>query len=86
MTLDKLQNLVLTLANQMPVRYWVHWNYPENPTTMAVKLVTDEQYQGGRLHDEMRRVGFKFTYTASVGWIWTIGRTHDDETPYKSKL
>lgn len=40
MTLKRFEdNIVLRLANQVPTRYWKHWNYPtETPWLMAFKI------------------------------------------------
>jgi hypothetical protein len=38
-TLGELRRIVLRLANQGWVRYWVHWNYPvESPWLMAIQV------------------------------------------------
>ena len=39
MTLAALRGLVRHLSNQCHVRYWIGWNYPRNPSEMALSLL-----------------------------------------------
>lgn len=53
MILEELQRIVLRLSNQTWVRYWIHWNYPQNPMKMAINL----RVRNDVLESEMQRKG-----------------------------
>lgn len=37
MPVDAFQNIVLVVANQTFMRYWMHWNYPSDPQMMVIQ-------------------------------------------------
>ena len=81
MTLERLQHIVVKLANQAPTRYWVWWNYPLVETEMAIYIEGGIDSQ--TLLTEMEGRGFKYDATFRV---WTIHRTNEDGTPWVTKI
>lgn len=85
MTINELQHVVLRLANQVPVRYWVHFNYPrQDPWLMALQVEFGKRRLGceeeKRLRDELRSSGF----TQGRDCLWVIERTDLGGCPYRS--
>jgi hypothetical protein len=84
MTADRLQGIVLRLANAVPTRYWLHWNYPaQDPWEMGVKIYTEDRRQQGTIHRQMLDLG--------AGWnvedqLWIFYRTDEDGEPFRSNL
>lgn len=84
MTIDYLQGIVRRLANQMPVRYYLWLNYPQDPQLMGIELFGPNGKGGWNsikgefmLEREMLVSGF--------GWdgarkMWTAPR-HEVEKP-----
>lgn len=90
MTADELQRIVLRLANQAWVRYWLHWNYPgQEPWLMAVTIwmPRDCDIRGDPtkkdLESELLELGFSYN---QVSGLYLIERTDDDGTPYTSPM
>lgn len=77
MTVDKLQSLIRRLANGGWVRYWLYWNAIDC-TIMAIQCRNEsgipEPIEG------MEAIGF----SKESNFIYTISRTNEDGTPYKS--
>lgn len=73
MTIQRFQNIVLRLGNQMFVRHYLWLNYPNDPQLMG--LEHREYMRGyrpsGRLATELKAEGFQFN--EQIG-IWTVGR------------
>jgi hypothetical protein len=88
MTSDQLQAVVLRLANQIPVRYWTHWNHPRaDPWRMAVKVYDGGRFGRGKgldryvqVHRDMLGLGGVWDGKAQ---LWTFDRTNEDGTPYR---
>jgi hypothetical protein len=75
MELTELQRIVLKLANQCHVRYWIHWNHPEQqPWLMAIHLVNYSfQLDSANLNKELAEKGFTSKLCAE-GIYWLIER------------
>ena len=80
MTLERFERIVLRLANQTAVRYWIHWNYPcRDPWVMALKCgrttedEADDLVRHGLTWDEVNRVFFCY-------------RKNEDGTPFQCSL
>lgn len=85
MTVDKLQSLVLLLANVESTRYWLHWNYPARAPWLMAVAIRGERGKRPRecLRHDMTSQGFAWDPTNEV---WTIERTDDDGKPFGSDL
>jgi hypothetical protein len=80
MTLDKLQSIVMRLANAAPTRYWVHFNYPrQDPWQMAVKT-SERPAQSGALHRQMNDLGFTWHEKFQ---LWVVERTDERGGPFR---
>ncbi|HLO84594.1 MAG TPA: hypothetical protein VK203_06210 [Nostocaceae cyanobacterium] len=79
MTLTELRSIVWILANSIPTRYWVHWNYPAVPEKMAI-------YCQGKVYEgDLIRKGFtKEIHNRKVYWV--IERTPEPELPEIPKV
>jgi hypothetical protein len=80
MTADKLQELVLRLANAAYVRYWIHWNRPRlDPWVMAIQA---RDREGRPVHIlPLDAIGFEWDEDDRMHYI---DRTNDDGTPFRS--
>jgi hypothetical protein len=82
MTLDRLQGIVLRLANVVPVRYWMHFNYPcQEPWHMAVKIYP--AIPPSQFRHEMKSLGGRWD---DNDLLWTFERTNEDGSPFRSNL
>lgn len=85
MTLEELLRIVRRLSNSAWVRYWVHYNWPDNPSIMAIQLL---DVSGSKSHwapvpcDDLLKL--KFTVTPNL--IYTIQRLDEKGEPYHSLL
>lgn len=95
MTADELQRIVVRLADQSWVRYWLHWNFPrQGPWLMAIQL--KDTVAGVPGNDRMRNklvadlLGLGFTYKSDAFnpglGLHVIERTNEDGTPFTSSL
>lgn len=92
MTADELQAIVIRLSNSCWVRYWLHWNYPQNPVQMALHAV---EFKGDGTYNmqcvpmikELKKyvIMNKFPLR-SPDILYIIPRTNEDGTIYESKL
>lgn len=85
MTLDRFERIVLRLANQVPVRYWMHRNSPKvYPWIMALKVYPTHGFRTdwNRFVEDMSKHGLEY----QDGHTFTAERTHDDGTPYTVEL
>lgn len=83
MTIDELQSHVRRLSNSCHVRWWAHWNYPQqSPWLMAIHLM-DYRHE---IHcAEMLKAGF--CGESSNGYTYLVAeRTNEDGTPFRSQL
>lgn len=71
MSAEELKRIVLMLSNQAFVRYWLYYNYPEDPPLMAIAIMGISDLR--HLSDELKNKGF--TFTPDSFSIWTIPRT-----------
>jgi hypothetical protein len=87
MTADRLQSIVLRLANSRPTRYWLHWNYPEpSPWLMALKVWTADGHRSRpspTLSRELRSLGGTWDDDNAA---WIFERTDDAGQPFRSTL
>lgn len=84
MTLEELLRIVRRLSNSAWVRYWVHYNWPDNPSIMAIQLldvVKDGHWAPVPCDDLLK---LKFTPDAKL--IYTIPRTDEKGEPYHSLI
>lgn len=98
MTANRLQlNIVLSLSNQLWVRYWSHWNYPNNPTKMAIQCLESREDSKTGTHvwkpvrvKDLEREQYDCELFSDGNpdcqWIYVFDRTNEDGTPYVSKL
>ena len=86
MTLENLQRIVLGLANSSHCRYWVHWNYPQNPIQMAIQIVdyTGPDTLKPFVVKDLESAGFVRWNEETIFYI--IDRTTEDGKPYHSKI
>ena len=75
MTLQRFQNIVLRLGNQMFVRHYFWLNYPDDPQIMGFSMVGAPSV---RLLDELKELGFTFDERSQ---IWKISRDADEMHP-----
>jgi hypothetical protein len=74
MTLDDFERLVLKLANQMPTRYWKHWNHPCcEQWLMAVQFHIDRPEP--RLMKELEERGLQRSNCYPDDPMFTVERT-----------
>ena len=79
MTADELQRIVLRLANQVPVRYWLHYNYPNRaPWLMALRIYPRPWSGARRLIAELGAFGM----VRDGNGVFTVARTNPDGTPF----
>lgn len=85
MTLEKFERLVLRLANQMPTRYWKHFNYPEEaPWFMALQIRTTEGETPADIPITLRAdLIARGGQWRDLWRVWTFDRTNDDGTPFR---
>lgn len=83
MTLQELQHIVLRLANQCHVRYWInrYGKVGEQPT-MALDIHLPEEARENQLHIELAGKGFR----NCGGGLFAIERTNEDGSPYISRI
>ena len=80
-TADKLQTLVLRLSNQCYVRYWLHYNYPEeSPWLMAIALHNCPNLS--ILEEELTAIGFQNPDNREP--IYIIERVNENGNPFKT--
>lgn len=86
MTADELQRIALGLSNSGWCRYWLNFNHPQNPRTMAIQVVdlqSEENIGPVKVHGlEVRG----FTLLQDSHFVYTIDRTNEDGTPFVSEL
>ena len=68
MTLEKLESIVLRLANQTHVRYYKWLNYPNEPQIMGIQL---QEEPGKILKQEFYQLGLRYQIRFNV---WTVER------------
>ena len=81
MTATEIQNIARRLANSCWVRYWLHYNYPqESPWLMAISIMGAKEI--GDINIELTRLSFE--YMAGDGFpLWVIPRTNEDGAPFQ---
>ena len=89
MTLERFERIVVLMANQCYVRFWRHWNYPDNTYQRMVISLRDHYgrpiIEREYLEKEMLEYGFErlFESKKCIGF-WSIVRTNDDGTEYRN--
>ncbi len=68
MTIERFQSIVLRLANQTMVRYYLHLNHPNVRQKAGIDL--ENKIAVGRLHDEMISLGFEYDSVRGMYTIW----------------
>lgn len=75
MTSEKLKQIAVRLSNSCYVRYWLHFNCPqEDPVVMAIGIVGSSDVR--QLDKELCGLGFTRQSQEDVN-IWTIARTDE---------
>ena len=78
MTPEKLKQIALRLSNSCYVRYWLHFNYPqEDPITMAISVMGESDVR--QLDKELTELGFARHLEEGAFDIWTITKTSEAE-------
>jgi hypothetical protein len=78
MTLEKLQNIVINIANHSYCRYWAHYNYPcKKPWLMAINV---SDYIPQSFFNEMRDLGFDVIHEGALD-MFVIERTFNLKKP-----
>lgn len=84
LTIDALQALVRVGSNHSWMRWWAHWNYPQNPVQMALSLM-NENCESIACRDLEYR-GFEKVVTTSGIVVYVCDRVTETGEPYISKL
>lgn len=83
MTVAELRQIVILLANSCYVRYWVHYNYPnQSPWLMAISVQSDNVEQ---LAKELGEKGFH-KVSGEQFHLWTVERIDDEGRPFTSEI
>jgi hypothetical protein len=85
-TIEELHRIVVRLANQGWVRYWLHWNYPvETPWLMAIQIrdahgwdVSIPDLQSWEIAD-VRETGMGRQ-------VYLVERLNEDGTPFRVNI
>lgn len=85
MTLTKFNRIILKLSNGCWVRYWVHWNYPNNPCQMAFSAKEYDGANSALYEEDFIKEGFKKKYIDNQLY-WIINRTNEDGSNFTSNL
>lgn len=86
MTAIELQRIALRLSNSGWCRHWLNFNHPQNPRIMAIQVVdfqSEENIGPVKVHG-IEAEGFAIL--AGSNFVYTIDRTNEDGTPFKSEL
>jgi hypothetical protein len=83
MTADELQRIALRLSNSGYCRHWLHWNDPsQEPWLMAIRVIDSSGWRVPIKDLETR--GFRLD--AHPGYFYTVERTNEDGTPFRTNL
>ena len=74
MTPEDLKSLVAFLANQAFVKYWLHYNYPQEPPLMAIAVIGNKDLS--LLDADLIDRGFAVEPNEQFN-IWTIERKEE---------
>ena len=91
MTAAKLQSIALRLANGVPTRYWLHYNYPsQEPWTMALQVLSIHSPGEATAWDGGRPLAKELAGLGGV-WhpgdrLWAFERTDAQGRPYRSAV
>lgn len=84
MTADELQRIAMRLSNSGWCRYFLHWSYPaQDPWLMAVQ-VRDADGRPVEVKELTDAYGFWPAPDRPGEYVYTIRRTNDDGTPFRS--
>lgn len=86
MTLERFERIVLRLANQTAVRYWIHWNYPyQSPWVMAVRAYPTNGFNPTeeKLTADLAAHGLEWDEDDRQFYA---DRTNEDGTPFQCSL
>lgn len=67
MSIDRLQSIVLRLANQMMVRYYLHLNHPSPRQKAGIAL---GEKASDHLHGELIAMGFEYDFGSGIYEVW----------------
>lgn len=86
MTIEKLQGLVRVISNSLYVRWWAHWNHPqEKPWEMAISAI-DASGKQVELPDLLKDGFHEKTMGLRRRHIYyIIERTNENGTPFELK-
>lgn len=83
MTLEELQRIVLMLSNSAYVRWWAHWNYPQQTPWIMALRVSDEAPDA--LESDLLARGFRKVVLDNMHY-WLIDRIDEQGRAFRSEL
>lgn len=84
MTIVDLQALARVGSNNSWLRWWAHWNWPQNPAQMAISMM-DETGKTGECRD-LEAKGFEKVVNDRDFIVYVCDRVDEQGQPFISRL